>query len=173
MLHTEFISQIEKHRAVLRKYTTVSGVVFYAKLALFFAMIITLFIIFANSFRAELLLTVFIEIMVMAALWFCHDRVRERIRRSNEIIAKNKRHIAGLSDMLSSYPAVESAALNSALAFIDDPAAAELLKSAGLADLPALSYSDYSAVVSPQERAYEFIDLPDYAKKSASRFLLM
>ena len=103
MEQTEFIGQIEKHEARIKKYTSISGVVGLAKLL--FALALGLFIIlsfyymFSGNLRAKMVLWCLIAGASLVAIWIYHDKIRDKIKHSRDMISINKKHLDKISDL--------------------------------------------------------------------------
>jgi hypothetical protein len=90
MKRMEFAIQIDKHRAIVRKYEAVSSIVRSARLLPFFLMGASLYLTLTRGFPAELIIA---GPVALVALWVYHDKVRKKISSSKDIIAINKRHL--------------------------------------------------------------------------------
>ena len=97
----EFISQIEKHKALLKRNIAVSVIVGYLKLLLFLLIAISLFYLLFKKFSSAALILCLIEGLAFASLVTYHDKIRGRVRHSNEMIAVNKKHLETISRMLT------------------------------------------------------------------------
>jgi hypothetical protein len=105
MRRMEFAIQIEKHKAIVRRYKTVSGVVRSAKLLPFFLMGASLYLSLTRGFPAELIIA---GPVALVALWMYHDKVHKKISSSKDIIAINKRHLARMPGEWSTVSDIES-----------------------------------------------------------------
>jgi len=88
MRRMEITLQIEKHRAIVKKYNTVSGVVGYLKFIMIPLAFIALCFVFISGIPAELFI---IGVLAIVALWTYHNKVRRILSSSGEIIDINKR----------------------------------------------------------------------------------
>ena len=88
MRRMEITLQIEKHKAIVKKYNTVSGVVGYLKFIMIPLVFAALCFVFIAGLPAELFI---VGLLVIVALWTYHNKVRKILDSSNEIITNNKR----------------------------------------------------------------------------------
>lgn len=173
MKQVEFTRQIEKHKAKLEKYSAISNLAGYAKLALFVFISVSLFLLFFKRFSIAAIVLCLLEGAAFVALLIYHDKLRERMLHSNEIIAINRKHLESLADMFDDFPATESDFL-----FHKYPSSSvtdfmELFKDTNMPDSIAQSFSDYVAAGAADSGGAEPEDPETLAKNSATRFLFM
>jgi len=172
MEQTEFTSQIAKHKETLRKYNIVSVIIRCSRISFFLLIIISLYFTYANSFSADMVAVTLMEITTLIALWLYHDKVRDKIRHSSEMIAINKAHSDRISEMITSYD------FNKAeFVYLDcedpcDPDIEVLCKDIDFDGRAEQSFAEYAAAYSERAQFDEKAE-PVYAKASAIKFLLM
>jgi len=112
MKHEEFTRQIQKHKALLKKYNAVSNFVGFVKLLILLLMGSSLYLIFISGFPTGLLIVGVMNCITLIAIWKYHDGIRERIVHSNGIIVINKRHLDRMSGEQAASPDWESELFN-------------------------------------------------------------
>ena len=105
MEQADFNGQIEKHRARVKKYNTVSGIIGIVKaicaLLLVFCVVLSFYFMFSGNLRAKMVIWCLIAGASLVAIWIYHDKIRDKIKHSNDMISINKRHIDRISDIES------------------------------------------------------------------------
>lgn len=170
---TEFSCQVDKHKAILKKYGAISTVVTYARALLFLLTAASVYFVIVIDFKTELVVTGLIGILAFISLWLYHDKVREKLSHAAEIIAINKEHIKNVSAMLTDFPGVEMDFLYPEDLPSEDFDITELCKDMDFIDQTVNSYTEYFTVYSIKPPENEEAGRLIPAKSSASRFLLM
>ena len=103
MEQNEFNGQIEKHRARIKKYKTVSSVTGCMKLLL--ALLLGLFIalsfyfMFTGNLRAKMIVWCLISGASLVAVWIYHDKIRDKVKHSRDMISINLNHLARITEI--------------------------------------------------------------------------
>ena len=103
MEQAEFTGQIEKHEARIKKYSAISGAVGCVKLLfallLGFFIVLSFYFMFSGNLRAEMIVWCLITGASLVAVWIYHDKVRDKIKHSGDMITINKKHMDRIADI--------------------------------------------------------------------------
>ena len=106
MEQNDFSVKIEKHRAKIKKYKAVSDAVGCVKLVLAlllgFFIALSFYFMFSGSLQAKMIIWCLISGASLVAVWIYHDKIRDKIKHSNDMISTNKRHLGRIADIESS-----------------------------------------------------------------------
>ena len=115
----EFEDRIEKHKASLKKYTAASIAAGYFKLALFLLISLTLSYMFFRKFVTAAIILCLVEGLAFVALLLYHDKINEKIKHSNKMIAINRNHLDALTVLMNDYSGVGSWLIENTLVYDD------------------------------------------------------
>ena len=105
MSDIEFTGQIGKHEARIKKYTTVSHIATCIKILLilttsmFFGL--SIYKILSGNAVAKLIIACLMAGASLVALCLYHDKIREKIKHSKDMIKVHKKHLARISSIES------------------------------------------------------------------------
>ena len=171
-----FTGQIEKHEARIKKYSAISGAVGCVKmlfaLLLCFFIILSFYFMFSGNLRAKMIIWTLIAGSSLVAVWIYHDKIRDKIKHSKDMITINKGHIARIAN-------VESVADMPQLYFSGDEymkqqtTVISLNRDTGFSDFYENTIKNDAAGGFARKPAADPADEEVFAKGNAIKFLIM
>ena len=108
MNQTEFISRIEEHKTIAKKYKLVAMILGYARISLMLltglCIVISLLCFGKGVHITETITVLLLALAMLAAVLFFHSKVRDIVNRSEKMIIINKKRLDNLEQMQSAYP---------------------------------------------------------------------
>lgn len=173
MNQSEFISRIEEHKSITKKYNFVAGVLGYARISLLLlaglCMAISLLCFRRGVHIAEMITILLLVFTALAALLSYHRKVRGIIIRSEKMIIINKKHLDDLERILAAYPGSDTEFLYRDYINVKT-SPPESVSYSPQWEQYLDSYTQAQAMAKPKP---PLEDIPMLSKVSAMKFLLM
>lgn len=96
-MQNKFNKRIEKQTAILKKENALFNTVGYIKLLLLLLFGVSAYLTFSRGFPLLFIAVSMAELMILIIVWIYHNKINERIKYSNGIIAINGRHLDRIS----------------------------------------------------------------------------